>query len=273
MDERSAVFVSDVDGTLVHGEDSLNNDVLNALGEFKHIGDFTLSTGRGISSAAEYARLLGVQIPCILYGGAMIYDTVNDKVLYIQPMDRSITCVLKKLLEKEVGLSVTVYTEKYAVNLRKNDVLSTRGVKQDRQAPCAELSDIKSDIIKVLITHEDTEVLKRIKDSYFNSNIFMCTAASRHFYEVTARSVNKGRALSILCEILGYSSRYKFSAGDADTDLSMKPLSHKFYVPCTAQKHIIDHADLIIPSPENGGVAIALNDATRICTDKKVTVN
>ncbi len=272
MDALSAVFVSDIDGTLVQSGHAVHDDVLKMLLQFRTIGNFTLSTGRGIESTLELARHLGVDIPCIMYGGAMIYDTINMKTLFVMPMVREITTVLKRLMDNEEGLSITVYTEKYTVNLCCNSTLALRGVLQDKTAPMASLSDINSDIIKVLLTHEDSDTLKRIQSSYFNRNIFNCTAASRHFYEVTSRSVNKGRALSILCEMLGYASRYKFAAGDGDTDISMKQLTQRFYVPCTAQQHILEQANIVIPSPKDGGIAVALEDAIAMCTNKLTMV-
>ncbi len=265
MDTKFAIFVSDIDGTLIDSTGNINQNVLQALSEFRSVGEFTLCTGRGSLSTVELAHALSIKIPCVLYGGAMIYDVANNKILYLQPIDRRINTVLKELLEKEPELSITVYTEKYSVNLRVNETLTTKGVLQDRTAPLAQLSEINRDIIKVLITHDSMQTLQAIKSRYFNPNMYECEAASRHFYEVTAKCVNKGRALSILSEIFGYGSCHKFVAGDGATDLSMKPLARKFYVPKTAQQSVIDKADMIIPPPQDGGVAIALEDAIKIC--------
>ncbi len=265
MDTKAAIFISDIDGTLVKGETGLTYKVFKALDEFKEVGEFTLCTGRGIESASEIANVLSVKLPCILYGGAMVYDFLKDKVLFVQPLDNCINNVLRELLEKEEGLSINVYTERYSLSLRQNETLLSRGVTQDRLAPLGNLSDVKNDIIKVLLTHEDSSALERIKRQYLNPDEFECEAASRHFYEITGYCANKGRALSILCELLDYRSYHKFVAGDGTTDVTMKPLARKFYVPQTASQEVIEKADMIIPPPSESGIAIALNDATEIC--------
>lgn len=83
------ILLSDVDGTLVETPAPIPARNIEALERFtKAGGRFALATGRGIQSAARFIDQLPVNVPCILYNGAGLYDYASKTMLkghYLPP--------------------------------------------------------------------------------------------------------------------------------------------------------------------------------------------
>lgn len=259
------LFLSDIDGTILKTGYDIHPAVAPALMEFTENGGFFgLSTGRHLSAIKEIAARLPITAPCILCGGAMIYDLQNNSPLFTKTFDKNVFSFISNVLQRYSDVSVTVCTSQSIFNLRLNDVLLDRGVYEDRTAPLVSFDDIKDfDLIKVLLTCRDTDKLKEIGREYVDHNNSVYHAASRRFYELTPLNCNKGIAAQFIHNHFGGEAEcVLYTAGDSDSDLSMKPVSSCFFVPETAADHVKSQASVIIPSPFDGGIAVAIKHIT-----------
>ena len=67
-------------------------------------------TGRSVAAAREIARRLGVNLPCILYGGASLYDFQAERHIYLHPFRWDILGGVARVLERHPQISMQVFT-------------------------------------------------------------------------------------------------------------------------------------------------------------------
>lgn len=257
------VFISDIDGTLIKTSEGLNPVAIKAVNDFVDLGnDFLLATGRSLEATKDIAKKLKITLPCILYGGAMLYDFNKSKCVFSMLMDDEIYQAIYTILEFESNVSICVYTENKSYTLRNNNIILERGVFHDRTAPFIEIKDLNERLIKVLITSDDTYTLEKIGKQYINSKLFEYHSASEHFYEITAKHSNKGNAVAMLKEyIKDYDDVVFHIAGDACSDLMMKTHSDVFYAPYVSK--IKEQADYIFSTASKGGIKEAIDFAKK----------
>ena len=68
------LFAFDLDGTLLDSEGQLPLATLDFLNTLRAKARFTLVTGRSLFSARPYIEALGIEIPVVLYHGAVVFS-------------------------------------------------------------------------------------------------------------------------------------------------------------------------------------------------------
>ncbi|WP_295763652.1 HAD family hydrolase [uncultured Oscillibacter sp.] len=262
MDVRRGpgLFLSDVDGTLLKTREPVPPAALAAVRRWMEAGGrFALSTGRCLRSARRLVEEIPVNAPCILCGGALVYDFSQDRALYARPLEEGTLGKLEAVLEGYPGVSVTVTTQEEVYNLRVNGRLRARGVEEDANAPLAALGDVRGAVVKVLFTEDDPAVLEELRERLFSGGGETFSFASRHFCELTARGVDKGSAAAFLRGLFGGCRMY--TAGDAMSDVYMAEISDRFFAPLSAPGEVRARADRLFPPPWEGGIAEAFRCA------------
>ena len=255
-------FLSDIDGTLLKTNSPMPEATIDAARAFVDAkGYLALCTGREIRSAASIVQLLPVNAPCILYGGGMIYDFKEQKILWMQAMDNTIIEVMDTILRCEPSVSITVFTVAGIHTIRMNQFMSEHGVYEDRTAPLCTLSELKGDILKVLLTCEDPGILEGLRDHIIDPDVFEYAFAALHFYEITPKGVDKGTSMVKLEELMHLPDNHFFVSGDAGTDLAMRKNAVLFFAPETAEEIVRRSADYIIPGPSDAGMVHAFTRA------------
>lgn len=257
---KTKLFLSDVDGTLLKTGTGMPENVAEAARRFVQAGGlFALSTGRPMQAVTALVEALPVNAPCVLCSGALVYDFAQGRAVSVACLDEAVYPLLERVLDTLPGVSATVYTAEGLYNLRVNERLLTRGVYEDRTAPAAALGEIREPI-KVLFTCDEPEVLERMGRELIDPAQFEFHAASRHFYELTRRGVCKGTAAQAVCGAVGGQAGCRlFAAGDAPSDLTMRPFCEAFFAPVTAPQQVRDAATRLFPDPAKGGLAEALD--------------
>ena len=102
MDFRDILFVSDYDNTMTGERHLVPQENLDAIHEFTAQGGaFTLASGRGKREWRSSFEEVPFNAPLILSNGAVIYDTVNDQVLF-----HALLTEEQKALAKQLFLSL-----------------------------------------------------------------------------------------------------------------------------------------------------------------------
>lgn len=251
MDRR--VIISDIDGTLLRTTVGLTQAVKDASKAYMDRGHLLgLCTGRSLQAAAPVARDLQVNLPCIVFGGALIYDFQQEKVLFERTMDSSISEVIANLLAFDEHLSITVSTREETWTIRSNETLATKGIEFDRKAPIKR--DLPKDsVLKVLLTCANREVLFAVRE-IIPKDLFFGTFASEHFFEIVSSTVDKGASVCTLRKLMNFEEQDIWVAGDALSDLQMKAYAQWFLVPEDALPEVVKHADELIPSVKVDGM-------------------
>jgi len=84
------LFVTDLDGTLIQSDGTISKENSDAIRYFQSEGGiFTVATGRYPDFLQQYEDSFKVNGCVIGLNGNIIYDTYNDKTLYIKRIDRN----------------------------------------------------------------------------------------------------------------------------------------------------------------------------------------
>jgi hydroxymethylpyrimidine pyrophosphatase-like HAD family hydrolase len=98
----------DVDGTLLDPSEEVRPRVRGAIREAIDRGCLvTLATGRRFAGASHIAEELGLALPLILHGGAVVQDSASGAVIYQDPLEPDTVAELLRLLLP--SLPVVVY--------------------------------------------------------------------------------------------------------------------------------------------------------------------
>lgn len=259
-----SVFLSDVDGTLVKCNTPVLKDVVDAAAAYKAVGGgLSLCTGRAPVSALPVARLVGVNLPCILLAGAAVYDCRTERFLFMQPLPDDTLSVLSEILRIYTTASLQVITDRGAFVIRRNARLNERGVQEENTGPERGLSEVEGTMLKVMLCDDDPEKLEECCATLFPPSRFNASFGSRHFVDVVSAGAGKGQAMEWLAQFTHMPVSRFFAAGDGMTDLPMLKLAGYSYAPVTALDEVKAAADMTIPAAAEGGMAVALRDAAQ----------
>jgi len=259
------LFLSDIDGTLLRGSTGVHPDVTEAIRRFiKEGGKFGLCTGRALPALLPIINMLPVNAPCIACGGSIVYDPAIKKIIYEHPLDDSVFDFINVVLCEYPDVSITACLRDEIVNIRVNDRLLRKGIPEDSGAPIVSLDKVKEPM-KLLLSCDDPETLAEIARKHVDKSVFSFLASGVHFHELMPRGADKGSAVREAAKAAADSEGCRlFTAGDASSDLAMKAASELFFAPENALNSVKKGADIIVPTPEEAGVAKALEKVMSI---------
>lgn len=259
------IFLSDIDGTLLRGSSGICRKVVQAAHKYvKSGGLLSLCTGRAPMSSRWVAKELHVNMPCILYTGAAIYDFKAERCIWSRHFSTDIMAILEQLYIRYPAISILVYTHDTIFMLRANDHLMSRGIREEIPCCLSNLTEVRGDLLKLLLICDDINVLQQCKEDLFSSNQTIFAFSSTHFAEVVPAGAGKDNAMKALSELYEVPLSGFFVAGDGMTDLPMIELGGYSFAPVTSPKLLLDKCDSIIPPCEEGGMEKAFKYALNI---------
>lgn len=261
------LFLADIDGTLIRTGTPLLPRVKAAAKRFREAGGLlTLCTGRAHLSTHEIAKELEIDLPCVLFGGAVLYDFKTNEAIHATPLPEDTREILARLATACPEMSIQAYTTKRAYVLQSNEVLQQRGIREELESTVTPLKDVQGDIIKLVLTHPDPETLRTSATKHFDTRHDFAFSSTR-FTEVVSATANKGNGARLLTARLNVPESRLLSAGDAMTDLSLFNVSAHTYAPENALEAVRAKANTIIPICDQGGMAEAFDHATRLMNE------
>lgn len=262
---RPTPFFLDIDGTLLRGRMAVPETVKAAAGRFRDAGGvIVLCTGRSTMSTRHIARELNLDAPAVLFNGAALYDFKNETASDAVPLPARTADLLAPLTASYPEASLQAHTLERAYLLRLNELLASRGVREELEPEVSSTAEVGGDILKLVMSHPDPDVLRRCREEYFSEPGYNFMFASRHFIEVVAEGVDKGTGARAALRRLGLSGEAAFAAGDAMTDLPMFGAAAYSFAPADAMPEVAAACDEIIPSCEEGGMERAFESALRL---------
>lgn len=258
------VFLTDIDGTLVRRDVPLPDTVVAAAHDYTARGGLlAVCTGRSVVAAREIAQRLGVNLPCILYGGASLYDFQAERHIYLHPFRWDILGGVARVLERHPQISMQVFTAENIYVLRRNARLNARGVKEENLGALRHLSEVCGDVIKLVMCCDDPQELSDCR-AYFPPRYCDFAFASRNFADVVAAGSSKVDAMRALSAAIGIPLERFCAAGDAPSDLPMLRLAGISFAPGNAVEEVRSAVDHIVPDVSCGGMA----EAFAVAADK-----
>ena len=228
--DRTKIFFSDFDGTLVDDTRTLTPATRKALDDFcRDDGRFVLSSGRALEDVRHLADSLDLHYPGMLlsgYNGGQLYDCDRDITFFSKTLPADIAAGVVNTA-RECGIYCQTYYQGSIVTLRH-----TRETDFYRQAvhlPVIVTDDISGTLKGfrpgkcIAIELDDAarllpfrEKLERLYPGRLH--VFMSNA---YYMEIVDRTADKASALMWVCRRLGISAGNSIAAGDAENDISM----------------------------------------------------
>lgn len=241
----------DLDGTLLNSYGIISDENKNAIKKAKEKGiEVVLTSGRMSSSVVELADEVGANNYIISGNGAIVYDLINNKILYNECITKDKVLKIIKICE-ENNIYYTINTEKYILSKKlKNNALYYYYENSKKSESKITNINIVEDVEKYIIENDVGQVTKiTISDEdkiIFNGiikklklikgiNILEVSSMSKkiiksgtklneinYFYtEITKENINKWETIKKLASDLKIDKSDIATIGDNINDLEM----------------------------------------------------
>ncbi len=257
------LYVSDLDGTLLHSDETLSDYTCNVINDLANKGMlFSYATARSYNTAKKVTQGLNVNIPLIVYNGVSIRHNISGDILMSHTFE-TIDKLLDDLISHDIMPIVYSYIngiEKFSymkdkINSETLDFINTR--KNDpRNHPIDDMKQLYQGDIFYITCIDNTSKLEPIYHKYQHQ--YHCIY-SKDFYsssmwlEITPPNTSKAFAIQKLKDSLGCD--YVIAFGDGKNDMEMFQLADECYAVENADEELKAIATGIIPSNNDDGVA------------------
>lgn len=258
------LIVSDLDGTLLQDDKTISETDRAAIQRFQEAGGkFTIATGRSIPTVVSYLEELQLDIPVVLYNGAMIYDPVGKKSLWetsIPEKAKKAVAHIHQVFGDTVGIEILAEQALYAVVYNDFIHWHLNGGEYSVPYERCEIEDVlPKPWIKVMFAAEREQV-GALQRELINLNLHgvRVVHSAERLVEILPEDVNKGSALQRLCSQVGIPMTKTAAIGDFYNDLEMIEMSQCGVAVSNACREVQAAADLIVSSNKENGVAEAI---------------
>ena len=224
----------DLDGTTISNSYEMSSSFIEMVNEEKKHHYICIATGRSVSDAYRYYRLLKLDTMMICFNGAFIYHPRNKKVLFSKPLrivPQINICEL--FLDVEVGhtienVIISSGAHTYFLN-RKNEYLYKMLIDEDLPHKRMTIDDMRGkEIHRIVIsvktgmTREMDILLNHIKQKVIIDRINIYPWKHHNeVIDISVGEIDKWDALQRVCEYEGLSSAKIISIGDGANDINM----------------------------------------------------
>lgn len=255
------MIVTDMDGTLLTGDQKVSKENQAAIQQFKERGGlFTLATGRMEASVRPYIEQLRLNTPIILYNGAKIYCPVTQTYLYEHGvmLPPNLWLSYLSLLHEDVGFFLYQAGKVYTPSV--NAIVAEHVKKDSVSCDSWEQARLDEEITKLLIISNDPNRLKQLERITVDSGVPLDFVYSEvNYLEVLPKGVSKGAALQKLVGLFP-DSVYTVAVGDNLNDISMIQFADKGVVVANAHPDLKKVADEITVHHEQHAIAKIVQD-------------
>jgi Cof subfamily protein (haloacid dehalogenase superfamily) len=230
---NNTLLVSDLDGTLLDSKQRISKENLEAIKEFQDKGGlFTIATGRMEQSVQPFIELLKIDIPIILYNGAVVYDPISKTIIKQKTLN-NFSSILKAFtnLAKEYELGILLYQKGKVFTVEKNEVIKEYERKDKVNCNLVTNNIFHNPITKILLISSVEKVLDKCEVIVKESKIPCETVYSESNYlEILPLGVSKGSALYDLLDYLQRDDLQIVCVGDNLNDESMLKIATRAFV-------------------------------------------
>lgn len=254
-DIKNTLYISDLDGTLLPRHGVVNEADIAAAKEFMAAGGrFALATGR-MPDMLDWAVKMGVNAPCIIANGAVIYDMNTDKILYERFLDPIAATAIPDVMDKFPGLCLQQRVLDKLFVSRPNAQFEWHISWELQKYSLVNYKDGVYNCHKMLLLEEHETLLKAreyLSKTYPGAfdYVFSCDV----FLEVIPHGCTKGDAIPKLLEIMGMEKAVVLATGDYGNDVTMLRKADVSGCPSTAIDEVKAISDYVL-CPVGEGVA------------------
>lgn len=277
----NALYVSDLDGTLLNGSAALSEFTRAALVRLLEEGiDFSVASARSVVSMQTILHGLRIELPVIEFNGAFLSDLSSGRHEVVNAIDGAVASDLYALVRRhgiEPFVSTFSGTEDClycpeVVNEGMEWYVSDRTARGDRRLrKCLDVgSALREQVVCLTSIGSEPmlfEVAASIRERYrsdvaihFFENQY---SPGWHWLTVHDRKATKGQAVRTLMEIRGLAGHELIAFGDAANDLELLGIASTAVAVGNAAPEVRERATHVIGTNEEDSVARFIDEHRR----------
>ncbi|WP_422777760.1 HAD family hydrolase [Pseudomonas mediterranea] len=255
-------LLSDMDGTLLLPDHSLNQRTIEAVRSLREAGVlFSLATGRPPRAMLQQIEALGVDLPTAAFnGGTLVHPDGSFLAVHYLPHEVALTTLA--LYADQPGIEVWVFADGHWLVRDAHGPMvpvETRGLGYP-PVEVASFEPYLERIDKIVATSANTDLLVEL-EARLHPLLKGQAQVSRSqpiYLDVTAIQANKGEALSTLAAFLDVPLEQTAAMGDGGNDPAMFHRAGLSIAMGQAEEAIKRQADVITASVTEDGAALAI---------------
>jgi Cof subfamily protein (haloacid dehalogenase superfamily) len=259
---RTALVVSDVDGTLVTKDKTLTDGAKGAVRRLRDAGiGFTIVSSRPTIGMRFLIEPLAIRLPIGCFNGSCIVDPqLNPIEQHLIPAAAARRCLD---IFNEFGVDVWLFTNELWLT-RSGDgeyvPVEKRAIRADPEI-VAEFTPYLSIACKIVGASADAALLQRCEVAMQQALGAQATAVrSQSFYlDVTPPGCDKGTFVQAMAKRMGISTEAVATIGDMENDVAMFRASGMSIAMGNASADVKRHAIHVTTSNEDEGFAGAID--------------
>ena len=261
---RGRVCVLDVDGTLLTSRHTVASTTARALAGARARGiRVLLASSRGPAALQWALAAAGTRAadPYVASQGAVVgrYSPSGAADLLVQhpmPLAGALTMVARAA---RLGIAASWYAG-------GDWLVSHLDATVEREAEIVRASPVVADLTARTVPPEKLMFVAPSGDPAEVAALaqglpegLRAQVSNPTYLEVTATGVDKAQAVRRWCETAGLAARDVVAVGDGPNDLGMLAFAGTAVAPANARPEVLAAADVIVPSNDEDGVAVALD--------------
>ncbi len=234
----------DLDGTIIGPDEKITPAVRDAIIQLSKKISVFIATGREPADALNYSRELGLSTPQLCDGGANILDPVREVSVWTAPLGpANAELVVTKL--RQMGTAFVATHDNGTASTFDNvpnwDLIRVSALDMDEETADSLATHFSG--------HEEMYVVKA-----------MLPYNGLWAVDFTLAGVDKAAGISRVGETLGVNPANMVAVGDSYNDLPMLEVCGLSVAMGNAPPEVRAAADFVVPTVENDGLAVAIND-------------
>ena len=260
--EPIGLIAIDVDGTLLRSDKRLPKRVAHAIQKAVAAGvRVVLASARPPRSVRAIYEYLGLHTPTIHYNGALIQDIRAGVTLFHQPLPAHLVrqiIAMARRIDPRVIVSIESldrwYTDRPDHSLQ---TATSRRFDPDHVGPFPGFLHQPVTKLMLLAPPQRMERIGMGVSRRFGDHVTIAVS-DRDLLQIIHPSVDKSAALAQVAQRMGVPQAQVMAIGDAPNDIGMLRWAGLGVAVENAWDRVRDAADVIVPSNDHNGVAIAI---------------
>lgn len=258
---RYKLAVSDFDGTLLRGDDTVSERTVAAIESFRAAGGiFGISTGRAFSSIRQRMGELGLSgnFPVMCCQGAFSADYETGEIITQTGMDRESAAEFLRRAERR-GLTGQFYTAKnvYVPELNETNKVyfETNRIEPVEAGVLSECAAKCNEPILKVLCYITPQIREEMFPLYAGIKKVKMFTSGAYLFEAVSENAGKGNGLIDVCRRLGVPVSQSVAFGDELNDVDMIQVAGLGVAMGNARAEAKAAADTVTSSCERDGVA------------------
>lgn len=264
------IFVTDLDGTLIMDGGKILNESIESIKKVNNSNNiFTFATARSLHMTQKYIRDFQIKHPVILSDGAMVYDPVNNKILFAKYINKNIVELIIDFIVKEkinCGFytmnEIFVYYEneftikwKESVKVSENEIDVEFNPNLSIHNSFDHIKNMFNIVHKIMFILDEDKIKHKIF-KFLDKNKINYKEISVDFSYIEIRPENVDKALGIreISKIYGVDYKDLIVFGNEHNDIEMFKQAKISYAVGNASDELKKYCTKVIDNVEKNGV-------------------